>query len=81
MPSRLVSMVFSMTTQTNDDTALMLDTGDVAALLKCSDRHVTNMSKGGRIPTPVRLGTLVRWPRHIIEEWIAAGCPTVDGPD
>ena len=49
---------------------------DVAKLLQCSDRHVTNMWKTDRMPPPVKLGTLVRWPRRTIEDWIEAGCPT-----
>jgi excisionase family DNA binding protein len=71
-------MVLPMTSQTNDYKPLLLDTRDVAMLLKCSDRHITNLSKEGRIPPPVRLGSLVRWPRETIEYWIAAGCPAVD---
>jgi excisionase family DNA binding protein len=55
---------------------LMLTTRDVAGLIQCSDRHVTNLRKEGRIPPAVKLGTSVRWSRQIIEEWIAAGCPT-----
>ena len=54
---------------------LMLDTRDVARLLKCSGRHVANLRKAGFMPLPVKLGASVRWPRRVIEEWIAAGCP------
>ncbi len=53
----------------------MLTVRDVAELLKCSDRHVTNLRNKGRIPAPVKLGTNVRWPRKTIEAWIEAGCP------
>ncbi len=55
--------------------ALMLSTQDIAKMLQCSDRHVTNLRKDGRIPPPVKLGELVRWPRRVIDEWIEAGCP------
>jgi excisionase family DNA binding protein len=55
--------------------AVMLGVRDVAKMLQCSDRHVTNMWKGGRLPAPVKLGQLVRWPRTMIEDWIQAGCP------
>jgi predicted DNA-binding transcriptional regulator AlpA len=55
----------------------MLGIPDVAKLLQCSERHVTNLRKEGRIPPPVKLGTLVRWPRKVIEDWIAAGCPAM----
>jgi excisionase family DNA binding protein len=57
--------------------AQLLDVQAVAHLLGCSSRHVYRLSDGGRMPSPVRLGALVRWPRHAIEEWIAAGCPVL----
>jgi excisionase family DNA binding protein len=55
---------------------LLITAQDVARLLKCSDRHVTNLRRDGRMPPPVKLGTSVRWPRRTIEEWISAGCPS-----
>lgn len=48
---------------------------DLARLLGCSRRHVYHLVERGRIPAPVRFGTLVRWSRPAIEAWIAAGCP------
>jgi predicted DNA-binding transcriptional regulator AlpA len=62
----------------NDTESLMLTSRDVARLMQCSDKHVTNLRKQGRMPPCIKLGTLVRWPRKIIEDWIAAGCPAVD---
>jgi excisionase family DNA binding protein len=55
--------------------SLMLSIQDVAELLKCSDRHIANMRNEGRMPPCIKLGTLVRWPRKTIEEWIVGGCP------
>jgi excisionase family DNA binding protein len=52
----------------------LLDVQAVAQLLACSTRHVYRLSDGGRMPPPVRLGTLVRWRREAIEEWITGGC-------
>jgi excisionase family DNA binding protein len=68
-----------MKTPSNDflNKTLMLSGRDVAKLLQCSDRHVSNLWKQGRMPLPAKLGTLVRWPRHVIEEWIERGCPTI----
>lgn len=57
-------------------TAKLLDVIDVAALLKCSPRHVSRLADAGKMPRPVRLGGLVRWSAVAIDEWIAAGCPT-----
>jgi excisionase family DNA binding protein len=49
----------------------------VAALLDCSPRHVYRLADRGAMPPPVKVGTLVRWARKSIEEWIAAGCKPV----
>ena len=60
--------------------AMMLSVQDVAKIIQCSDRHVSNLRKAGRIPPPVKLGELVRWPRRVIDEWIQAGCPAAAAP-
>jgi len=52
---------------------------DVARLLNCSTRTVYRLNDAGRMPRPVRLGSLVRWNRTEIEQWIADGCPAVKG--
>ena len=53
----------------------MLTVNDLAEMLNCSARTVYRLTDSGRIPRPVKLGGLVRWPRKKIEHWIAAGCP------
>jgi len=45
------------------DLAALLDVKAVAALLRCSERHVYRMADAGKMPAPVKLGALVRWPR------------------
>ena len=56
----------------------MLSVDDVAELyLNCSARHVRRLADAGRMPRPIKLGSLVRWPRLVIEQWIADGCPNV----
>lgn len=57
----------------------LLDVRAVAALLSCSTRHVYRLTDAGRMPQPVKLGTLVRWHRQSVEAWIAEGCPPVKG--
>lgn len=47
----------------------------IADLLRCSTKHVDRMAKDGRMPPPVKLGRLCRWPRMTIEAWLADGCP------
>jgi excisionase family DNA binding protein len=47
------------------------DTPDIAALLKCSARHVRRLVDAGDIPGVIRLGRLVRFHRSIVDEWLA----------
>ena len=60
-----------------DPPAALLDVRSVARLLGCSSRHVYRLADGGKMPPPVRLGALVRWPRQSVEAWIAGGCQPV----
>ena len=55
----------------------MLTVNQVARMLCCSSRTIYRLTDSGRMPRPVKLGSLVRWPRDVIEQWIAAGCPDV----
>jgi excisionase family DNA binding protein len=58
--------------------AELLDVKSVAALLGgCSVRHIYRLADAGRMPRPIKLGTLVRWNRALLSEWLAAGCPSV----
>ena len=53
----------------------MLDTDAFAALLGVSTRHLRRLVDAGKAPQPTRLGSCVRWPRHVADGWIADGCP------
>jgi excisionase family DNA binding protein len=55
----------------------MLTVHDIARMLNCSARTVYRLCDSGRMPRPVKLGALVRWPREMIEQWIAEGCPNL----
>ena len=57
--------------------AILVDKLAVAQLLNCSARHVSRLSDAGRMPSPVKLGALVRWSLPSIRAWIEAGCPAV----
>jgi excisionase family DNA binding protein len=48
---------------------------DIAALLQASERHVWRLHDGAKMPACIRLGRLVRWPKKLIDDWIASGCP------
>jgi excisionase family DNA binding protein len=52
----------------------LLEVRQVAATLQCSTRHVYRLSSAGQMPAPCKLGTLVRWRRRAVEEWIENGC-------
>ena len=61
-----------------DSSVRLLDVGQVAKLyLNCSARHVYRLSDSGRMPAPLKLGSLVRWNRAQIEAWISNGCKPV----
>ncbi len=49
---------------------------NMARLLNCSERHVWRQIDAGHIPGVIRCGRLVRLARRIVDDWIAAGCPS-----
>ena len=57
----------------------LLPTAEVAKMLGVGERSVWRWSRSGAMPAPVRIGNAVRFRRREIEEWIANGCPRVDG--
>jgi len=56
----------------------LLDVNDVATIAACSPQTVRRLADAGKMPLPVKLGRLRRWPRVAIEEWIAEGCPKLE---
>ena len=59
-------------------TAELLDVRAVANLLGgCSVRHVYRLADAAKMPPPVRLGSLVRWNRAALLDWLDSGCPAV----
>lgn len=56
--------------------AALLDVEAVAALLDCSPRHIYRLADSGRMPRPIKLGHLVRWPRADLLLWLTQGCPS-----
>jgi len=55
--------------------AKLIDIKTVARILGCSDRHIVNMDKAGRMLSPIRFGRSVKWNRAELELWIDSGCP------
>jgi excisionase family DNA binding protein len=58
--------------------AALLDARGVGTLLGCSVRHIYRLVDSARMPSPLRLGALLRWSRAELEAWIGAGCPPLD---
>lgn len=48
---------------------------DVSEHLRCSVRHVWRLRDTGDMPAAICVGRLVRWPKSLIDRWIADGCP------
>ena len=63
-------------TKPADSSAQLLDVQAVADLLDCSTRHAYRLSDAGRMPSPIKLGALVRWSKTSLERWIEDGCPS-----
>lgn len=54
----------------------LLDVRQTAQLLNASPRTVYRLSDAGKMPSPIKLGALVRWRTCDLEKWIADGCPS-----
>ncbi len=57
----------------------MLSTQDLAKRWGCSERHVRRMADAGRCPRPIKLGSLLKWPVTVIEQWEQDGAPVCKG--
>lgn len=55
----------------------LIDVKEFAAKLGCSLKHIRRMADAGRCPPSIQLGSLRRWNRQVVDDWIAAGCPVV----
>ena len=56
--------------------AALLDVQAVAELLTCSPQHVRRLADAGKMPRPLRIGTLCRWRRADLDLWLSQGCPS-----
>lgn len=63
--------------QSGSLTRSLLDVEEVSSVLHCSTRHVYRLADSGKMPQPIKLGSLVRWSRDAIEVWINGGCEPV----
>ena len=53
----------------------LLCISEVACLLGVCNRQVRRLVLEDRIPAPIYLGRVPRWPASEINEWMAARCP------
>jgi excisionase family DNA binding protein len=58
-----------------EDRGLLINTNEVAKLLKVSARTVYRMERDGEMPNAIRIGKAVRWSINELQDWIRAGCP------
>jgi excisionase family DNA binding protein len=59
----------------SEEKSVFVGTRELAEMLDCSKRTVYRLIQSGKIPKPVKIGTLKRWIRSDIEKWTRDGCP------
>lgn len=59
------------------EAAVLIDVEAVASMLTCSTRHVRRLADSGKMPSPIKLGALLRWRRADIDAWLEGGCRPV----
>ena len=65
----------------NNTAEQLLDSNGVASLLKVNRKHVERLRAENLLPQPIELGPrTIRWRAADIDQWIADGCPSQDGP-
>ena len=57
----------------------LITTAEAARISGFGERTFWRWSRSGVAPAPIKIGSAVRYRRAEIIEWIAAGCPRVDG--
>jgi predicted DNA-binding transcriptional regulator AlpA len=55
----------------------LLTLQQVAGILSCSVRQVQRLVKMGKLPPPIRILGLVRFPGREIQTWLDLGCKPV----
>ena len=58
------------------DPPMLLSVNDVSKMLNVSARTVWTLRDSRSIPMPMKIGSLVRWSREDIANWIRTGGPT-----
>ena len=63
------------------DDLQVLTKKQLAALLGCSERQIPHLVSRDRLPRPVDVERLKRWPSSKIHARVEGGCPNVDQPN
>lgn len=71
----------SCTTTARNEVSLLISVRDLAVVLGISVRTLWRLEASGKLPKSVRVGRSRRWPRKVIEDWVAAGCPSPNSFD
>ena len=50
--------------------SLFVSAQEIALVLACSPKHVHALTKRGFLPKPVKIGSLARWPKKAIDQWL-----------
>jgi excisionase family DNA binding protein len=53
----------------------LADAEEAARVCSISESMLYKLNAAGKMPAPVRIGSLLRWKRRELLEWIEAGCP------
>jgi len=57
------------------DKTLLLDAKMLGQRLHLSRRQIYRLMNAKKIPRPLRIGGVWRWPESQIADWVAAGAP------
>ena len=63
------------------DETLLIPAEKVAEMLGISKRTLWRLLSAEKLPEPIRLGSVVRWNKEEIEQWVGDGCPPLQTRD
>ena len=43
---------------------------EIAKVLACTPNHVHSLAERGFLPKPAKIGSLARWPKKVIDQWL-----------
>lgn len=54
---------------------ILFTTREAAAFCMISESNWYKLNRNGYVPKAVRIGTMYRWRKSDLMDWVAAGCP------